>query len=79
MTKEEAKKEVARLLSDSYEFIRKAEELMDIHRFSTSFLDKDYCPRDLSRDEIQGREFPINPDYMSVGDGGQWMSSSDQC
>jgi len=79
MTTEEAQKEAQRLLEEAHGLVSQAERLMDTHRFSMSFLDKDYCPRDLSEEEIDDSDFPINRDWMSVGDGGEWMSSSDRC
>jgi len=82
MTKEEAQKEVQRLLEEAGGLVREAERLMDTHRFTASFLDKDYCPRDLSEEELDDEidpGFPINRDWMSVGDGGEWMGSSDRC
>ncbi len=81
MNKEKAQKEAQRLLEEAYVLVRQAEELADTHRFTMSFLDKDYCPRDLSEEELEDDDcdFPINRDWMSVGDGGEWMGSSDRC
>lgn len=82
MTQEEAQKEVQRLLEEAHGIVRQAELLMDTHRFSASFLDKEYCPRDLTEEELDcdnDVDFPINRDWMSVGDGGEWMGSSDRC
>lgn len=82
MTKEEAQKEVQRLLSQAGALVKEAEKLMDEHRFSAGFLEKEYCPRDLTREELdydRDSDFPINRDWMSVGDGGCWMGSSDMC
>jgi hypothetical protein len=82
MTKEEAQKEVQRLLGEANQLVSKAEALMDEHRFSAGFLGKDYCPRDLTEEELdydRDNDFPINRDWMGVGDGGEWMGSSDVC
>lgn len=82
MTKEEAQREVQRLLGEACDVVRQAERLMDTHRFSASFLEKEYCPRDLTEEELDcdsDLDWPINRDWMSVGDGGEWMGSSDRC
>ncbi len=79
MTKEEAQKRVQELLSEAMALVREAEGLMNEHRFTTDFMGRDYCPDDLTSDEIDEGYFPINRDWMSVGDGGEWMGSSDRC
>ena len=84
MTKEQAEKEVQRLLSEARALIGGAERLMDAHRFTVSFEGRDYCPRDLTIEEIEflkegELDFPYNQDWMEVGDGGVWMGSSDIC
>lgn len=78
MTREEAEKETQRLLEEAYSLVSQAETLMDTHRFSMSFLDKDYCPHDLTEEEIEQGDLPYDG-WMSVGDGGVWLSSSDKC
>lgn len=82
MTKEEAQLEVQRLLTEAGALVDSAEKLMDEHRFSASFLDKDYCPNNMTEEELDDDtdvDWPINRDWMEVGDGGMWMSSSDIC
>ncbi len=79
MIREEAEREVQRLLSEAQLLMDRAENLMNVHRFSASFLGKSYCPNALTEDELEDGEFPINHDWMGVGDGGEWMGSSDQC
>lgn len=78
MSKEQAQKEVQRLLKEAHSLVHQAEALMDEHRFAASFLNKSYCPRDLSSDELEGDQFVV-PQWADVGDGGIWMSSSDMC
>jgi hypothetical protein len=79
MTEEEAKKEVQGLLAQAEALISRAEALMDKHRFTVEFHGRDYCPRDLTGDEIENGSFPVIPDWMGSGDGGVWMGSSDRC
>ncbi len=79
MTKEEAEKEVQRLLADAAELVFRAEKLMDEHRFSAEFLSKDYCPSALTEEEIEQGDLPYAYGWMSAGDGGMWLSSSDKC
>lgn len=79
MTREEAEREAQRLLEEANSLVTQAEALMDTHRFSMSFLDKDYCPKELTDDEIEEGELPYAYGWMSPGDGGVWLGSSDRC
>lgn len=79
MTKEQAEKEAQRLLEEAHSLIGQAERLMDEHRFSMSFLDRDYCPRELTEEEIEQGKLPYAYGWMSAGDGGAWLGSSDKC
>jgi hypothetical protein len=79
MTREEAQKEAQRLLEEANGLVTQAERLMDTHRFSMSFLYRDYCPKELSEEEIEDGQLPYAYGWMSAGDGGVWLSSSDKC
>lgn len=79
MTKEEAQKEVQQLIADATTLVERAEKLMDEHRFSTEFLGKDYCPKELTEEEIENSDLPCAYGWMTAGDGGVWLSSSDKC
>lgn len=79
MTKHEAaQKEAQRLLEEAYALVNQAQALMDEHRFSMDFLDKEYCPKNLTEDEIEAGRLPYAYGW-SAGDGGVWLSSSDKC
>lgn len=84
MTKEEAKKKAQELLTQANELVSAAEKIMDEHRFSLPFLDKDYCPRNLTKDEVESGEsedgeYLYVGNYGEVGYGGYWQGSSDMC
>lgn len=79
MTRAEAQKEAQRLISEALVLVEQAQGLMDEHRFSVRFLGKDYCPRDLSEEEIEDGRLPYAYGWMSAGDGGVWLSSSGKC
>lgn len=81
-TKEQAQAEVQRLLGEAGKILAEAEKIMDKHRLTASFLDRDYCPRDLTQEELDDEdlryELNVGP-YIGVGDGGCWQGSSDLC
>lgn len=79
MTKQEAQKEAQRLLEEAFAMVGQAQSLMDEHRFSMNFLDREYCPRHLTEEEIEGGQLPYAYGWMSAGGGGIWLSSSDKC
>lgn len=79
MTKEEAQLEVQKLLSQATGLISEAEKLMDEHRFSVDFMGREYCPSALTEDEIEAGDLPYAYAWMTVGDGGEWLSSTDKC
>jgi hypothetical protein len=78
MTKEEAQQQAQVYLKEAREAIMKAENLADQHRFTMDFLDKEYCPRDITEEEKEEGELPIGQ-FVEVGEGGCWQSSSDMC
>ena len=78
MTKNEAQKEAQRLLAEASKLVDAAERLMDEHRFSIAFFGKNYCPNNLTTEEVEEGDLPIGS-YLSEGDGGVWQSSSDMC
>jgi hypothetical protein len=79
MTKYEAQREAQRLFEEAYALVSQAQSLMDEHRFSMDFMEKEYCPKNLTEDEIEDGQLPYAYGWMSVGDGGVWLSSSDKC
>lgn len=79
MSSNDPKEQVQSLLAVAYEFIRQAQDIMDRERFTVSFLGKRYCPSNLTREEMEEWELPYRYGWMSPGDGGEWLSSSNMC